>query len=142
MKYARRILALTLTLLPMMAFAQLMPDQKMIANVPFEFTVANKVVPAGQWAVLRATTASGRTLLIRSADARIAVTSYTLPGEAKAEARVSALVFKKYGNQYFLSEIQVEGDRAIYLIPETKAEAELLSENGRAKEEVIIASLE
>jgi hypothetical protein len=141
MKYAKRILALTLTLLPMMAFAQLMPDQKIIADVPFEFTVGNKVVPAGQWTALRGPTTSGRTLLIRSADARITIPSFTLPDEAKAEARVSALVFKKYGDRYFLSEIKVEGDRAIYRIPESKAEAELLSENGRANEEVIVASL-
>lgn len=140
MKYAKRILALTLTLLPMMAFAQLMPDQKIVANVPFEFTVANKVVPAGQWTAQRATR-SDRTLLLRSGDARITVVSSTLPGEGATEPRVSALVFNKYGDRYFLSAVKVEGDRAMYRIPETKAEAELLSESGRANEEVIVASL-
>jgi hypothetical protein len=140
MNYAKRILALMLATLPVMAFAQLTPAQKITANVPFEFTLANKVVPAGEWTAQRATM-SDRTLIIRNSDARIAVDSMTLPGESKMEARTCALVFKRYGDRYFLSAIKIEGDRATYRIPETKAEAELRSENGRASEEVIVAAL-
>jgi hypothetical protein len=140
MKYGRRILAFTLTMLPMMAFAQLKPAQKIIANVPFEFIVGNKVLPAGQWTAQRATM-SDKTLLIRNLDAGIAVNSFTLPGESKAAPLSCVLVFKRYGDRYFLSGIEVEGDRATYQIPETKAEAELRSENRHASEEVIVASL-
>lgn len=140
MKYAKRILALTLTMISTMAFAQLSPDQKVVANVPFEFTVANKVVPAGQWTALRAAM-SGRTLLIRNANASITIPSFTLPDEVKTEPRTSVLVFKKYGDRYFLSAIKIEGERVSYRIPESKAEAELLSGNNRASEETIVASL-
>jgi hypothetical protein len=140
MKYAKRILALTLAMLPMMAFAQLNSDQKIITNVPFEFTVANKVVPAGQWIAQR-TTMSDKALVITNRGARVAVTALTLPGEIKVEPRNSSLVFEKYGNSYFLRAIKVEGNRATYRIPESKAEAELRSENRQASEEVIVASL-
>ena len=140
MKFTKRILALTLTMLPMMAFAQLKPDQKIIANVPFQFTVANKVMPAGVWTAQRAIM-SDRTLLIRNYDAGIALPSMTLPGENKTAARTCALVFNKYGDRYFLSAIKVEGDRETYRIPENKVEAELRSENRQASQEVIVASL-
>jgi hypothetical protein len=140
MKYAKRIVALTLAMLPMMAFAQLNSDQKIIANVPFEFTVANKVVPAGQWIAQR-TTMNDKALVLENRDARVGVTAFTLPGEIKIEPRNSSLVFEKYGDSYFLRAIKVEGDRATYRIPESKAEAELRSENRRASEEVIVAWL-
>jgi hypothetical protein len=48
MKFATRILALTVTLLPILAAAQLGSSDKIVFQVPFQFTVANKVVPAGQ----------------------------------------------------------------------------------------------
>ncbi|HLJ18078.1 MAG TPA: hypothetical protein VKV15_26530 [Bryobacteraceae bacterium] len=140
MKYAKRILALTLITLPMMAFAQLNPEQKIIAKVPFEFTVGNKVMPAGTWTAQRAFL-SDRTLLIRNLDAGIALPSMTLPDESKTAPRTCALVFNRYGDRYFLSAINVEGDRTTYRIPENKAEAELRSENRGVKEEIIVASL-
>jgi hypothetical protein len=139
MKYSK-ILALTLIMLPVMAFAQLKPDQKIIVNVPFEFNVANKVLPAGQWTAHRQPM-SDRELMMENIDARVIVGSMTLPGESKMEPRTSALVFNKYGDRYFLSAIKVEGDRTTYRIPETKAEAELRAQNRRASEEVIVASL-
>jgi len=140
MKYAGRMLVVTLTMLPMLAFGQLKPTEKITANVPFEFTVGNRILPAGQWTAER-TLLNAKTLLIRNLDANVAVTSFTLPGESKTEARSCALVFTRYGDRYFLSGIKVEGDRATYQIPETKAEAELRSENRPASEEVIVASL-
>ena len=140
MKYAKRILALTLIMLPLAAFAQLSSEQKIVANVPFEFTVGNKVVPAGEWTTQRLTINS-RTLLIRNPQAGITVPAFTLPGENKTEARTCALVFNRYGNQYFLSEIKVQGDRGTYRIPQSRAEAELLSENRAAATEVLVASL-
>jgi hypothetical protein len=140
MKYAKRILALTLIMLPVMAFAQLKPEQKIIVNVPFEFTVGNKILPAGQWTAQRAAM-SYKTLMIRNLDARIAVPSSTLPGETKAAPDSSALVFNKYGDRYFLSAVKVAGDRATYRIPENKAEAELRAENRQASQEVVVASL-
>jgi hypothetical protein len=140
MKYAKKILALTLTLFPLMAFAQLAPNEKITANVPFEFTVANKVVPAGHWTIQRAPL-SDKTLLVQNLAARVSVNSMTLPRESKTEAPTYALVFHKYGDRYFLSGIKVEGERASYQIPENKAEAELRAENRQTSEEVIVASL-
>src|SRR5258708_8872442 len=55
MKYATRMLVLALTMLPLLATAQLTGSQKIVAQVPFGFVVGSKVVPSGEWIVQRAT---------------------------------------------------------------------------------------
>lgn len=140
MKYAKKMLAVTLVMLPMLAVAQLSSDQKLITNVPFEFTVGNKVVPAGQWTTRRISR-NENMLLFSNLNANIAVASSSLPGESKMTPAKCSLIFHKYGDSYFLVAIKIEGDRANYRFPESKAEAELLSENRPGSEEIVVASL-
>jgi hypothetical protein len=142
MKYAKKMLAVTIMMLPMLAVAQLPSNQKLITNVPFEFTIGNKVVPAGQWTTQQASRNDVKLLLLRNVNAKIAVTSSSLPGESKRAPANSSLTFHRYGRSYFLVAINVEGDRANYKIPESKAEAELRAENRTASEEILVASLE
>ena len=59
MKYARAI-ALMVLALPIAAAAQLGSNQKIAANVPFDFVAWDKIVPAGNCIVQRAST-SGST---------------------------------------------------------------------------------
>ena len=67
MKYAKWILATTMavTLLPGLALAQLTSSDRIVAQVPFDFMLAGKVVPAGKLVVQWAT-ADGRVLMIRN----------------------------------------------------------------------------
>jgi hypothetical protein len=141
MKYAKKMLAVAVIMLPMLAVAQLPSNEKLIANVPFEFTIGKKVVPAGQWTAQHAFRNDEMFLLLRNANAKVAVTSSWLPGESKSAPVKSSLTFHRYGNSYFLVAINVEGDRANYKIPESKAEAELRAENRPASEEILVASL-
>jgi hypothetical protein len=52
------------------------------------------------------------------------------------------LVFHKYGSNYFLSEVKIEGTRNGYQLPETKAEREIRAQNGPATNEILLASRE
>jgi len=47
MKYLTRFLMLTLTLLPMLAAAQIEGDNKLRAQVPFDFVIGSRSVFAG-----------------------------------------------------------------------------------------------
>jgi hypothetical protein len=140
MKYAKRILALTLIMLPVLAAAQLSSSQKIVAQVPFEFMVANKHVPAGECSVQLAI-AGGRTLMIRNVAAKVGLFSMANPGETKKAASAYALVFHKYGDQYFLTGIKLAAERTTYRLPESKAEAEIRAQNVPATEEILVASL-
>ena len=142
MKYTNRMLALTLTLtmLPLLATAQLTSSQKLVTQVPFEFVLGSKIVPAGEWTVQLASMGS-KTLVIGNSKAEVAMFSNTAPVEARKPAAHCALVFHKYGNSYFLSAVKIQGMQKSYGLPETKAEAEIRAQNVPATEETLLASL-
>lgn len=137
MKLATRMIALTLTFLPLLAAAQMGPTEKIVSNVPFEFVVANKVVPAGQWAVKL--TSSGTGLAVLSTKA--AIYSNVMIDESKQPAERCALVFHRYGDRTFLAAVKLEGSTTMYRLPESKAEAELQARNAPSTEETLVASL-
>jgi hypothetical protein len=70
-------------------------------KVPFDFTVGNRVLPAGTYQV---SYASENGILIRSKGERShAALTTTYP--ADPSTGVGKLIFTKYGNQYFLHEV-------------------------------------
>ena len=141
MKHAKLMFAAMLIVLPCLASAQLGSNTTIKARIPFEFVAGNKMVPAGDCVVQRATT-DGMTLMIRNADANVALLSSVDRTEAKEAAGSYALVFDREGDQYFLRGIMLEGSRISYRLPESKAEAELRARNVSATEEIVLASLQ
>jgi hypothetical protein len=141
MKQAKWIVVVTLVVLSGMASAQLNSTSRIVTQVPFEFVVANKIVPAGQ-CVVQIATMDGRTLTIRNARAEVNLLSTSSQTEARQPASHYALVFNQYGDRYFLSGIKLQGSKIAYRLPESKAEAELRAQNVSATEETVLASLE
>jgi hypothetical protein len=140
MKYATRMLVLALTMLPMLATAQLGSSQKIVVQVPFEFLVGSKVVPSGEW-IVQPATVNSNSLMIRNNGAAVGMFSAASLLDAKEIAGNYALVFHKYGNSYFLSGVKIKGTRTGYRIPQSKAEAEMRARNVTATEETVLASL-
>ena|SRR5579864_476213 len=140
MKYAKWMLTLTLTLLPILASAQMGESTKIVAKVPFEFMVANKVVPAGQ-CIVQSADMGGRTLIVGNTAAKVNLFAPALPDVTKKAADTYALVFDKYGDHYFLAAIKLAGTRTMYRLAESKAEAELRAQNVPAAQEIVLASL-
>jgi len=79
-------------------------NQKIIADVPFEFVVGAQSMPAGEYAA-RAATAQDNTLMIQSADGKRAAIRLTNPIRSNRERSNARLVFHRYGEQYFLAEV-------------------------------------
>ena len=140
MKYVTRMFVLTLTMLPLLATAQLSSTQKIVAQVPFEFSVGSKIVPSGEW-IVQPATMDGRVLMIHNTAASVGLFSTTSPVEAKKAAGTYALVFHRYRNSYFLTGVKIAGTRTSYKLPESKGEAEMRAQNGAATEEILLASL-
>ena len=140
MKHANWLVVVTLVLLSGMAAAQLNSSTRVVAQVPFEFMVANKIVPAGECEV-QAFTMDGQTLVIRNAEAKVGLFSRSSQAEGKQNASNYAMVFKHYGDRYFLSGIKLQGSKITYRLPESKVEAELRAQNVSATEETLRASL-
>lgn len=140
MKYKRQLLALGLLMVPLLATAQFGSNVAILTQVPFDFVVGDKVLPAGKCVVLAANAAAD-TVLIRNNDSKTGLFSSTVPSESRDAAATDELVFHKYGDRYFLSSIRVEGTRLVYQLPESKEEAGLRMRNLPAAEETIHTSL-
>jgi hypothetical protein len=99
------------------AFAQ---DNQVMANVPFSFTVGNSTLPSGTYTI-RSRVASPRVLSLNSWDKGVHVMTIGQPDQNNPK-RADKLVFHKYGNQYFLSEILCSDESMNIHFATTKAE--------------------
>jgi hypothetical protein len=140
MKYVTRIFVLALTMLPLLATAQMGSTERIMAQVPFEFVVGSKVVPSGEW-IVQPFSVDSKVLEIRNTAAAVNMFSSAAVLESKTAAGNYALVFHKYGNSYFLAGVKIAGTRTGYRLPESKGEAELRAQNLSATEETVLASL-
>ena len=139
MKYATRMLAIVVTMMPLLASAQL-NNGGMVTKVPFQFRAGDIVVPAGQCLVQRAGM-DPRVLLISNWHAKVALFAIARTVSSTNGSSDNALIFHKYGEHYFLSGVRVAGSANAYQLPETRAEAELRAQNGPASQEILLARL-
>ena len=101
-------------------------ENRLTANIPFDFSVAGKKFTAGKYWVNRAQQSQGDTIvLIRSTDGRQNITRFTIPIVAFSDTKSGLLVFHRYGDEYFLSEIWPAGSSVGRELPKTRAEREL-----------------
>jgi hypothetical protein len=141
MKSAKLMLALMITVVPMLASAQLRSSDKVVTKVPFQFVLANKTVPAGEW-VVQTASSDAKVVMIRNGDAKMNLLSTISESETGKAAAAPALVFHKYGDRYFLCGMKLEGSRILYRLPESKAEIELRAQNAPMSEEILLAYLQ
>jgi hypothetical protein len=79
----------------------------MKVNVPFGFGVEDRSLPAGEYSIFTVT--PERSIRIVSADGKHSVVINTLPNYANAPSTKSSLVFHKYGDEYFLTQVWTAG---------------------------------
>jgi hypothetical protein len=80
-------------------------------------------------------------LTIRNVAAKTGLFAPSSRGDARQAASNTVLVFRRYGNQYFLSEIKIEGSNRTYKLSESRAEAELRAQNAPASQQTLLASV-
>ena len=133
-KYAVSLLVLTIIALPGLLSAQ----SRMVikADVPFEFVVNGKVMPAGECTIKVA--GDGQTILaIESGNERL----FALPNSAESlqPSADTTLVFHKYGDRYFLASINRAGEQRGYELPASAVEKELRAQNSVERDVTLLA---
>ena len=99
---------------------------RLTANIPFDFSVGGEKLPAGKYWINRAQQSNGDTVVqIRSTDLHSNLVRFTIPVLASTPAKNSSLVFRRYGDEYFLAEIWPMGSETGRELPKTRAEREL-----------------
>jgi hypothetical protein len=95
-------------------------DHRVIATVPFNFTVSDSWLPAGTYTIgFNSTAPNILSILDRAKSINISALGMTYPRDSE---EIAKLVFRKYGNQYFLSEIRFGSALRNIQFPATKLE--------------------
>ena len=95
-------------------------------NIPFDFIVADKKMPAGEYSVGRAEKNVGDTLLrISSIDGRAHAIRLTSPVQTRDFTSKGTLVFHRYGDQYFLFQVWPAGTTTGRLLSKSRSEREI-----------------
>ena len=89
--------------------AQAQSRGKIEAQIPFDFIVGDVTLPAGNYSVKLISRNNDKALLIRSEKGRASAMVLTNAVEAGAEQSGSKLVFHRYGDKYFLSQVWTQG---------------------------------
>ena len=104
------MLLLTMALVTAVATANGQSQHKVNARIPFEFIVGDKTLAAGQYEV-NAVGITQDALAIRGRESNDSVIRLAMTKEPK-ESKPARLVFHRYGNAYFLSEVWEGGNGA------------------------------
>ncbi len=95
------------------------------ANIPFDFRMGEKVMPAGQYLIHNS---PDGVLAVRQQDGgHAAAMLLTLPASRKTTPAKGALEFNRYGDTYFLSKIWAPDSREGRALFKTTREKEIAS---------------
>ena len=97
-------------LVPVMTKPAMAQSREMIADIPFNFTVCTQQMPAGKYKVRPITSATTNLLLVRSEDGQSAEIACTRDVQSSKRTTDGKLIFNRYGNQYFLTEMWFQGE--------------------------------
>jgi len=120
--YAAATMLMLIGILAVTAEAQSVNGVSIRANIPFEFSVGDKLLPAGEYRIQQVDPSSD-VVMLQIANAN---------GEARVLVRVQSmrardtnrteLVFNRYGSSYFLSTLAIEGSVDAWQAPKSHAE--------------------
>jgi len=117
-----RIFTMLMLTFVMTAAAMAQAPEKIAVHALFEFTVANKTLPAGNYTIRPL---SPTRLLIRSEDGHETVIASTFAAQARKTPGEVQLIFTRYGDQYFLHQVFVPGADTGRELPRSHVEARL-----------------
>lgn len=118
------------------AYAQ---SSRLVADVPFDFMVGNKAFPAGEYTI-KSIGMNGTSLLLQDSELkRVQIITPNFCASAQPQEE-SKLVFKVYGNHYYLSQIWTQGYEQGRELPMSRREMEE-AQLTQGQHVVILASL-
>ncbi|MBL8292994.1 MAG: hypothetical protein JNN08_14205 [Bryobacterales bacterium] len=121
MKVVTGLIALVLICVAAPCWAQ--PSVGIFTTIPFEFAVNDRTLPAGEYAT-REIVAGVYEMVNTNGDLR--AFSFVDPVDVN-QAQQAKLVFRKYGDKYFLAEVWNPLRMAVLAFPKCRKERELVT---------------
>ena len=81
--------------------------QNIRAHIPFDFYVNSKKLPAGDYSISRVSELNPQVLQIRKRDGAAQSLICVVPTDKPLRSKQNVLVFNRYGEDYFFSQIRV-----------------------------------
>lgn len=101
-------------------------QQTLTAKIPFDFLVANEKLPAGEYSFRRSRQSDGdQVIQITSPNGETIVSRLTIPVTSLTPNETGLVVFHRYGEEYFLSEIWPANGSTGRALPKTRNEREV-----------------
>ena len=92
-------------------------------KIPFDFSVGDKKLAAGEYTFSRLSGFSDSKMMsVSSVDASTRMFQSTLGAQVLTPKNESTLVFHRYGDQYFLEQIWTSGEQEGTQVPESRSE--------------------
>lgn len=117
--------------------------RNLVVNIPFDFSIKGKTLPAGEYILSRSSTADQTGLVLRRKDGKANAVILTRMLQTPERQEESRLVFNRYGEHYFLSQVWTVGDsigRELYKgSRERSVEMELAGNSRRAETVTLVA---
>jgi hypothetical protein len=101
-------------------------------DIPFNFVVGSKTYPAGTYEIGTIDITNSKTLLLKSRDGSANAMINSNAAESLMPANQTKLVFNRYGNQRFLSQIWVNGETRGHQLPKSSREKEVAKDMARS----------
>jgi hypothetical protein len=113
-------------------------SKRQVAKIPFSFIVGQKTLPAGEYTVEPNRKDSPNVWLVRRRDGGTSALFTTMPVTANETQEKPKLIFHKYGDQYFLSQIWTAASNSgrELLMPRQERE---LAKNGIERQTIVLA---
>ena len=99
-------------------------DHEVRANVPFDFVVGKTTMPSGNYQIVKLSMDSNN-IMVRGFNTKGVTIAYAGPQDARQPSDRTKLVFHRYGDRYFLSQIWVEGSKRMRTLPKSELEKEV-----------------
>jgi hypothetical protein len=133
---------MTMTAVALLGGTGLYAQQKAVANIPFAFAVSDKTMPAGQYTIQPASmtyrglvrvqnTANGESALVLAS-----ASNASYKTTEKVEAKV---IFHRYGDRYFFSEIWTANGNLCGKVQPSKLERETRLNAGDTKQMALVS---
>src|SRR6266850_809005 len=136
-KQVRSFTILGLLLLMTAVSVRAQSERSKLTNIPFNFIVGQKTLPAGEYTVETNRRDYDKVWLVQNREGDASALFTTMPVRANQTQEETKLVFHKYGDQYFLSQIWTPGGNTgrELLMPRIERE---LAKNGIEREKVVV----
>ena len=122
-----------------------MPGTAIRVSIPFDFIVKGRTLPAGEYEITRIVDEPVGLLVRDLNDKHDKVVVETEPKVDRSIAKRDELIFNRYGNSYFLSEVVTGGEQTNEEVYPSHAERalrrEMTARNQAAPEAVTVAAL-